>query len=261
MLARHDLNQSNNELSVYNQSAFDPNNKQLASFCFFPYQLTTRRGKKGGGRSKKFCTKQLWPGSWLMAESARTTIALIFNMRGGRFGGLLFSHATAAVLPSPFAASADIDVSGAPFSTLSISTLRCRPFSRGSSTSSPSSAPSIALPSGELAEGGLFPDRYRFRITAPKFVFGRPKKPEQPCRRARSPRAPKRTRRRRRRRHRSNQFRRRPVGTRLRTEGLDRPVLGEPALRAGCVISCRWARIPIRASISTRSFSTPSGSR
>jgi hypothetical protein len=87
-----------------------------------------------------------------MAESARTTIALIFNMRGGRFGGLPFSHATAAALPSAFAASADIDVSGAPFSTLSINTLRCRPFSRGSSTSSPSSAPSIALPSGELAD-------------------------------------------------------------------------------------------------------------
>ena len=35
------------------------------------------------------------------------------------------------------------------FSTLSISTLRCLPFSRGNSTSSPSSEPSIALASGE----------------------------------------------------------------------------------------------------------------
>ena len=73
-------------------------------------------------------------GSWLMAESARTTIALIFNMRGGRFGGLLFSYATAAALPGPFPVSADMDVSEGPFSTLSINTLRCRPFSRGSST-------------------------------------------------------------------------------------------------------------------------------
>src|SRR5882724_700519 len=50
------------------------------------------------------------------------------------------------------APSADRSIGRASFSTLSINTLRCRPLSRGSSTSSPSSAPSIALPSGELAD-------------------------------------------------------------------------------------------------------------
>jgi hypothetical protein len=48
--------------------------------------------------------------------------------------------------------SAGTDVGGAPFWTLSINTLRCRPSSRGTSTSSPSSAPVIALPSGEVAD-------------------------------------------------------------------------------------------------------------
>jgi hypothetical protein len=51
------------------------------------------------------------------------------------------SHATAALPPRPFAASADTDAGCAAFSTLSINTLRCRSFSKGSSTtSSPSSA-------------------------------------------------------------------------------------------------------------------------
>ena len=43
-LPASDSNQSNNKSSVYNQSAFDPNNKQLASFCEFINQL--RRPKQ-----------------------------------------------------------------------------------------------------------------------------------------------------------------------------------------------------------------------
>ena len=59
-------------------------------------------------------------------------------------------QATAAAPFTVFAAPGGAATKAGFFSTLSISTLRCRPFSRGSSTSSPSSAPRIALPSGEL---------------------------------------------------------------------------------------------------------------
>jgi hypothetical protein len=58
-------------------------------------------------------------------------------------------QATAAAPFTVFAAPGGAATKAGFFSTLSIRTLRCRPFSRASSTSSPSSAPRIALPSGD----------------------------------------------------------------------------------------------------------------